>query len=335
MRSQLFVSRRHAGHDHGGGGRGVRAPAKVSLQARAPLVGEGSSPVSTDDEVIAAHGAPLAVERTVEIETLPTLARGSAEGGLVYFDAPSGAGGDMLVASLIDLGVPWSVITGAVEALGLHGVRLDLRRGHSGALSGLRFVVDIDAQALPGQALEGQATGERSYAQIRELISSSRLARGVVERSLRVFERLARAESRAHHVPVEDVHFHEVGGLDSIVDIVGVCAALEYVGGSVWCSPLPLGRGFVTCRHGVIPLPSPAAVECLLGLQTYDAGIDKELVTPTAAAVLGALTAGCGGWPTGVLAAVGWGRGSMVLPDRPNLIRAVVVRPAPQPGPTE
>lgn len=319
MKSQWFVSRRHAGHEHDGhGGYGVRSPAKADPQA--PKTGTftlGASDVAKAVE----NALPETVEHRVAPSALTTLERGSGDGGIVYFDAPSGAGGDMLVASLVDLGVPWSVITDAVAALAIEDVELELRRGNSGALSGLRFVVDVGG-------LEEASIGERSYRQIRESITGSRLSIGVAERALRVFERLARAEARAHDVPVEDVHFHEVGAIDSLVDIVGVCAALDYLGGAVWCSPLPLGRGFVSCRHGVIPLPAPAAVECLIGLRTYDAGIDKELVTPTAAAVFGALAAGSTGWPDGVLSAVGWGRGSMTLPDRPNLLRAVLIKPA-------
>lgn len=313
MRRELFVPRRHAGHDHGtGDGYGVRVPPKGAWPESLGRVSSASTPLELE--------LPTEPERVVDPVTLTPLSPGSSEGALVYFDAPSGAGGDMLVASLVDLGVPWSVVTQATDCLDLSGVRLELRRGNSGSLSGLRFVVNIEAEA---------GRGERSYAQIRDTIAASRLAPGVIERSLRVFERLARAESRAHHVPMEAVHFHEVGALDSIVDIVGACAALDYLGAAVWCSPMPLGRGFVTCRHGVIPLPAPATVECLLGLQTYDSGIDKELVTPTAAAVFGALSAGCSGWPSGLLVAVGWGRGSMTLPDRPNLLRAVLVRPTP------
>lgn len=322
MSAQRFVVRRHQGHAHGpdgpGGGHGVLLP-RVRSGPTAVVTGGvlGVPPSGVEAHLVA---PPLAVsEQRAQAGSLPVLAPGSAEGGLVYFDAPSGAGGDMLVASLVDMGVPWSVVSGAVEGLGLAGVELDLRRGNSGALSGLRFVVDVDTSVTE--------KGERSYARIRQLVEASRLSCGVVEKVLRVFERLARAESRAHHVPVADVHFHEVGALDSIADIVGACAALHYLGGTVACSPLPLGRGFVSCRHGVIPLPAPATVECLMGLQTYDAGIELELVTPTAAAVLGALATGSSGWPSGVLTAVGWGRGSMTLPDRPNLVRAVLVRP--------
>lgn len=307
MRREPFVSLRHAGHEHGSGFGVRRLPAAPQDDM---LVIESPGPALPSSDALSA-------EQPVAAHTLVQFSRGVAADAIVYFDAPSGAGGDMIVAALLDLGVPWLVITEAVAALGLEGVELEVRRGNSGALSGLRFVVGVD---------EGVQT-ERSYAEIRDLVGESALPPGVAERSLRVFERLAHAEAKAHHVAVEAVHFHEVGAVDSIVDIVAASAALDYLGGQVWCSPLPMGRGFTRCQHGVIPLPAPATVECLLGLRTYDAGLDKELVTPTAAAVFGALSSGCGGWPSGTLVGAGWGRGSLVLADRPNLLRAVIVRP--------
>lgn len=307
MMREPFVSLRHAGHDHTGG---------FGVWHRAPTAASGTVSGTDSPARVEATAEAAPAEQQVVPHTSTQLAPGSAADAIVYFDAPSGAGGDMVVAALVDLGVPWVVITEAIAALGLDGVELELRRGHSGALTGLRFVVTVDERVQT----------ERSYAQIRHLLGHSRLAPGASQRSLRVFERLAHAEAKAHHVALEAVHFHEVGAVDSIVDIVAACAALDYLGGQVWCSPLPLGRGFTRCQHGVIPLPAPATVECLLGLRTYDSGLDKELVTPTAAALFGALSAGCSGWPSGTLVGAGWGRGSMTLPDRPNLLRVVIAR---------
>lgn len=299
---QPFVARRHAGHDAGGGhGHG---PTRLAPPNREQLPKEGAL-------VAAFH------EQFISPETLPSLS-GGVDGGCIYFDAPSGAGGDMIVASLVGLGVPWTVIDGAVQELGLSGVTLRLARGHSGALSGLRFVVDVaDADQV-----------ERTYGEIRELLAHATLNDSVRQKALDVFHRLALAEAKVHDIAIEAVHFHEVGAVDSIVDIVSACAALDYLGVKVRCSPLPLGRGFVQCRHGRIPLPAPATVECLIGLETYDAGLAYELVTPTAAAIWGTL-AESSPWPTGVVKAVGWGRGTLTLPDRPNLLRAVLIQETP------
>lgn len=246
---------------------------------------------------------------SVASHVLPPASTGSS----VFLDTPSGAGGDMIVASLCDLGVPWSVVTGAIDALDVEGVELELVPVRVGAIAALRFEVHVDEARQ----------FERSYAQIRQLISTSRLSPGCKRRSLAVFERLARAEAKVHRTGIDDVHFHEVGAVDSLCDVVGACAALDYLGARLSCSPLPVGRGFVECRHGTLPLPAPATVECLVGLQTYPVDLESELVTPTAAALLGALSEVCVRWPSGTLRASGFGAGTRVLPDRPNVVRAV------------
>jgi uncharacterized protein (DUF111 family) len=127
---------------------------------------------------------------------------------------------------------------------------------------------------------------------------------------LRIFQRLALAEAKVHQIPVESVHFHEVGAIDAIVDVVGAASAFTYIDAEVVGSPLPLGHGFVTCRHGVIPLPAPATVECLRGVPTYSAGIEAETVTPTGAAIVGAVCTRFSRWPEMVPERVGWGPGT-------------------------
>ncbi len=235
----------------------------------------------------------------------------------VFIDTPSGAGGDMIVAALCDLGVPWSIVTSAVAALGIDGVELGLVPVQVGAIAALRFGVYIDEARQ----------SERSYAEIRRLLTSAHLSDGTKAKSLAVFERLARAEAKVHRMAVEEVHFHEVGAVDSLCDVVAACAALDYLGADLSCSPLPIGRGFVECRHGRLPLPAPATIECLVGLRTYAVDLDVELVTPTAAAVLGALSVACVAWPNGTMRASGWGAGTRTLVDRPNVVRAVLFEP--------
>jgi pyridinium-3,5-bisthiocarboxylic acid mononucleotide nickel chelatase len=127
-----------------------------------------------------------------------------------------------------------------------------------------------------------------------------------------------------HRVPLADVHFHEVGAVDAIVDIVGAAVCFDFLGCEVSASPLPLGRGYVNCRHGVIPLPAPAALLCLRGVPTYDAGIEAELVTPTGAAIVATVAKSFVAWPNIVPERVGWGMGTQVLADRPNVLRAVL-----------
>jgi hypothetical protein len=127
-----------------------------------------------------------------------------------------------------------------------------------------------------------------------------------------------------HRSSIEEVHFHEVGAVDAIADVVGSAAALEYIAAELVVSPLPLGRGFVRTAHGTLPLPSPATVECLSGLATYDAGTDFEFVTPTGAAIVGAHASSSQRWPSMIPQWMGWGAGTAELNDRPNILRAVL-----------
>src|SRR5207253_664794 len=158
------------------------------------------------------------------------------------------------------------------------------------------------------------------------------LAPGVKARAERTFLRLASAEAKVHRTALDDVHFHEVGAVDAVVDVVGSAAALDHLGAELWVSPLPMGRGFVKAAHGVLPLPAPATVDCLAGLGTYDGGIDFEFVTPTGAAIVGAHASGTERWPAMAPERTGWGAGTAELSDRPNLLRAVLGSPWPARG---
>ena len=158
------------------------------------------------------------------------------------------------------------------------------------------------------------------------MLEGSKLSEGVKRRALSVFEALAAAEGKVHGVSPEEVHFHEVGMVDSVVDICGACWCLEELGVSeVVSAPPPVGRGWVRCAHGVMPLPAPATAELLKGLRLTPTPLTRELITPTGAALLK-------GWgaqisdllPSTTLYAVGWGAGQADLPDRPNLLRAML-----------
>lgn len=248
------------------------------------------------------------------------LARGAAAGRILYFDAFAGAAGDMCVAALVDLGVPFDVVRGAVDALGLAGVGVALRALPTGAIGASKF----DVLLLGEQP-------ERSYAQIRELLERATLNEGTRRIAQAIFARLARAESTVHRVALDDVHFHEVGAADSLADIVGAAACFDHLGDgakvTTLCSALPMGRGHVHCQHGVIPLPAPATLLCLDRLWTEDTVIEAELVTPTGAAILGELALPSR-WPPIRPERVGWGRGTRLLPDRPNALRVVLGTPS-------
>ncbi|MBX3182148.1 MAG: nickel pincer cofactor biosynthesis protein LarC [Polyangiaceae bacterium] len=246
-----------------------------------------------------------------------SLEAGAGRGKLLLLDTASGIAGDMTIAALVDLGVPLSVVERAVSALPLSGYELRARPVLVGVLGATHFEVVVKS-----------AQPARSYAQITELLEASELAPPVKARAQRAFRILAEAEAAAHRVAVADVHFHEVGAVDSIVDIVGASACFEHLGAEVWVTPLPLGRGFVRCQHGRIPLPAPATLTCLRGFHTVDAGIEGELVTPTGAALVAATARPVRGWPGGTPLRSGWGAGTRELTDRPNALRAVLLERA-------
>jgi len=245
------------------------------------------------------------------------IPRGGGKGKILYFDAPSGLAGDMIVAALIDLGVPPQALEEALGALPLRGYHVHLATKVQSGIVGAHFNVHVDGKQP-----------ERTYGEIKKMLLKAKLREGVRARALAAFEVLAQAESQVHKMSLEGVHFHEVGAVDAIVDIVAASAALDHLDAEVWVSPLPMGRGFVKAQHGILPLPAPATVLCLGKLDTYDGGLEFEFVTPTGAALMASQARGSKGWPSMRPAAVGWGAGTATLRDRPNLLRVVLGDPA-------
>jgi hypothetical protein len=248
----------------------------------------------------------------------PGLARGAGAGKVLFLDAPSGLAGDMIIAALVDLGVPRAAIADALATLPVTGFHVHFGTRVRSGIVATSFDVHVDG-----------AQPTRTYATIRAMLDSAALPAGVKARAHRTFHRLAVAEARVHRSPIDDVHFHEVGAVDAIADVVGSAAALEWLGAELVVSPLPMGRGFVKAAHGTLPLPAPATVECLVGLATYDAGIDFELVTPTGAAIVGAHASGSSRWPSMAPERTGWGAGTADLTDRANVLRAILGAPVP------
>jgi hypothetical protein len=242
----------------------------------------------------------------------------TATGGerLLYLDCFSGLAGDMILAALIDLGVPLDAVRDAVARLPLSGYGIRLERERRQTIDAARFFVDVDEAHQP----------HRHYSDIRELIAGAGLDGETTRLAQEIFAALARAEARVHGATVDDVHFHEVGAVDSIVDIVGIAAALAHLGAAVECAPPPLGRGFVETRHGTLPLPAPATLFLLEGVPVHGTEIEAELVTPTGAAVVKACARRFGPLPPMVIEAVGFGAGSRSHPGRPGLLRAVLGR---------
>jgi pyridinium-3,5-bisthiocarboxylic acid mononucleotide nickel chelatase len=236
---------------------------------------------------------------------------------ILHLDGFSGISGDMALGALIDLGVPLSYLKQQLALLSLGGYRLCQKSKVVQGITAVDFSVELDPHALE----------QRTYRDIREVIEGSELAERVQERALTIFERLAQAEGKIHGVAPDEVHFHEVGAVDSIVDIVGVALGLEFLGvDEVISAPLPVGRGFVQCQHGRLPLPAPATLELLRGVPLYGVDLDVELITPTGAALVAVLVERFLSFPEMTVEAVGYGAGDRQLPDRPNLLRLVLGR---------
>jgi uncharacterized protein (TIGR00299 family) protein len=249
------------------------------------------------------------------------LPRGAGVGKTLFLDAPSGLAGDMVIAALVDLGVPPSVIADAAAALPIAGYHLHFGTAVKSGIVASKLEVHLET-----------AQPERTYATVRALLDESSLSPRVRELAHATFRRLAEAEAKVHRSDIDSVHFHEVGAVDALIDVVGSAAAIDWLGAEMIVSPLPMGRGFVNARHGVLPLPAPATVECLRGLPTYDGGIDFEFVTPTGAAIVGAHARGSSRWPEISPEQVGWGAGTANLKDRPNVLRALLGAPVARKG---
>ncbi len=235
---------------------------------------------------------------------------------LLYLDLSSGISGDMTLGALVDLGVPVELLEATVWKVVPKQVSISTKRVSVHGISALRLSVSL---------AEGARPQPRNYQAIVTLIEEAGLEAEVKTLSLAIFEALAVAEAKIHGTTVNDVHFHEVGAWDSIADVVGVAAGLHHLGvGRVESSPVPLGTGFVETRHGTMPVPAPATLEILRDLPVRGTGVEAELTTPTGAAILKAGASGFGPLPRMTVDAVGWGAGHRELPDRPNLVRAVL-----------
>ncbi|MBN2106074.1 MAG: nickel pincer cofactor biosynthesis protein LarC [Deltaproteobacteria bacterium] len=241
---------------------------------------------------------------------------------LVYFDCFAGISGDMTLGALIDLGVPQKYLVQELEKLAVHGYSLRVSRVQRSGITGRQVQVKISHHEHH----------HRTFRDIEKIIVKSPLKASVKERSLAVFRLIAEAEGKVHNTKAEAVHFHEVGAIDSIVDIAGCMIGLEYLGIERFAaSAVPTGGGFVQCQHGVLPVPAPATVLLLKGIPVYDNGIKAELVTPTGAAILAALCESFGAIPPMTIQKTGYGAGSRELTEVPNMLRLILGN-ALQPG---
>jgi uncharacterized protein (TIGR00299 family) protein len=233
---------------------------------------------------------------------------------LLVLEPIGGIAGDMFLAAALDLGVDPAALEAALRTLGVPGWRLAVSRKTDCGIAGTH--VDV--------VVEGAQPHARGLAEILALIDGSRLAPRARETARAVFERIGRAEAKVHGVPVDEVHFHEVGSVDSIVDVCGAAVAMELLGWpEVLAAPPELGRGLSRSAHGPMPIPPPAVLELLAGKPVRPGGPDGEAVTPTGAALLAEL-ARIGPLPVLVPRRVGYGVGTVSWKDRPNVLRATL-----------
>ncbi len=234
-----------------------------------------------------------------------------------WLDCSSGASGDMLLAALVDAGVQVGAMQQAIDAIAPERVRLRVEEVRRTGLRAVRVHVDTEV-----------STTRRSWAQIRELFDHGEPGADVNGRARAAFEHLAEAEARVHGIRSDDVHFHEVGALDAIADIVGVAAGFDALGlAELQVSPVALGSGTVATEHGLLPVPPPAVVELLNGMPTYGGDATVELTTPTGAALLATFATSWGPQPPMAVHRQGVGAGGRDLRDRPNVVRLLVGEP--------
>jgi pyridinium-3,5-bisthiocarboxylic acid mononucleotide nickel chelatase len=265
---------------------------------------------------------------------------------IAYLDCFSGMSGDMFLGALVDAGVQPQVLEGAVAALNI-GARLEISKVNRSGIAATKVDVYVHGEKeLPREEFWAQEEDKshahehghardhrhetthqhgRGLTEIREIIRKAAISETARTTAIAIFEELGRAEAKIHNTDVERVHFHEVGAVDAMVDIVGAAVGAEALGvDEIVCSPLNVGGGTVKCTHGTFPVPAPATVELLRGAPVYSSGIQAELVTPTGAAIVKALVKRFSSFPAMRIEKSGYGAGTRDFPGHPNVVRLTV-----------
>jgi pyridinium-3,5-bisthiocarboxylic acid mononucleotide nickel chelatase len=233
---------------------------------------------------------------------------------LAYFDCFSGISGDMTLGALVDAGCSVDFLRTELKSLQVPGWTLTTEKAWKNGMAATHVCVKTEDQQK-----------HRSLSTILEILKNSRLAPAVRERASRIFQKLGEAEAHVHNTPIEKVHFHEVGAVDAIVDIVGSCIGFHALGIERFvCSPLNVGGGTAKMAHGVLPVPAPATARLLQGAPTFSNGVQRELVTPTGAAIVATLCDSFGPQPPMTVSAIGYGAGTTDLEGQPNVVRIMI-----------
>jgi uncharacterized protein (TIGR00299 family) protein len=232
---------------------------------------------------------------------------------IAYFDCFSGASGDMILGALIDAGFQIEKMKNELKKLNLSGYEIQATQKTKSGIAGTKFDVDIP-----------HTHHHRSLKDIFKIIDDSSLDPEIKKKSKAIFARLGEAEAKIHSKPIDEIHFHEVGAVDAIVDIVGAVIGFHHLGiEDIYVSRFHVGTGMVECAHGTLPVPAPATVELLQGVPIYSTGIEEELVTPTGAAILSTLSSHFGTMPEMVIEKIGYGLGAKEL-SMPNALRVCI-----------
>ncbi len=230
-----------------------------------------------------------------------------------YFDCYAGISGDMIIGALIDAGLDFEVFKKALSGLPLSGYEVAVNKVEKKGISGTRFIVSSSGKEVP-----------RSLSQILKIIESSDLKNSIKETAISVFKNIASVEAKIHGKDIEDIHFHEIGAVDSIIDIVGAAIAVDILSlQRINASRINLGEGFVNTGHGLLPVPAPATAALLVGVPVYSSGIQAELTTPTGAALISHLAHDFGAMPEMKVSSIGYGAGAKDL-SIPNLLRVFI-----------
>jgi hypothetical protein len=227
----------------------------------------------------------------------------------------------MFIGALLDCGLAFEFLKSELTGLGVEGYELSLARVDRSGISAAKFDVHVHSEHHEHH----HDHSHRHLSEIKRIISSSNLSDRVKERAQTIFQRIGEAEAKIHNLPIEKVHFHEVGAIDSIVDIVGACIALDALQiERIISSPLHVGSGTFKCAHGTYPVPGPATAELLKGVPVYSKDVEGELVTPTGAAIIATLAGSYGQMPMMKVEKVGYGAGARDYPKFPNVLRAII-----------
>ena len=232
---------------------------------------------------------------------------------IAYFDCFSGISGDMTVGALLDAGLKVEALEKELKKLGLSGYRLEVNKVVKKGISATQFKVKIKEEGV-----------ERRFRDILDILEKSKLDEEVKRETKKIFFNIAQAESKIHQKDIDKIHFHEIGGLDSIIDITSAVIGVKTLGiEEIYSSALPVGKGFVKCAHGLIPVPAPATLELLKNIPIYSGGIESEMITPTGAAIISTLAKNFGERPLMKIERIGYGAGEKEFAI-PNLLRVSI-----------